>query len=82
MRAVEGEPDPFSVTLNLGEGKGFKEILFEKPEVPESNAIRDELAAFAKSIRENTEPEVTVRDGMRALEVAHLILEQINRQLI
>ncbi|MGF1564099.1 MAG: Gfo/Idh/MocA family protein [Flavobacteriales bacterium] len=82
MRAVEGEPDPFSVTLNLGEGKGFKEILFEKPEVPETNAIRDELAAFAASIRENTEPEVTVRDGMRALEVAHLILEQINRQLI
>lgn len=82
MRAVEGEPDPFSVTLNLGEGKGFKEILFEKPEVPESNAIRDELAAFAASIRENTEPEVTVRDGMRALEVAHLILEQINRQMV
>lgn len=77
MRTVEGEPDPFAVTIDLGEGKGQKEILFEKPEVTETNAIRDELASLARSIAENETPEVSVRDGLKALEVAHLILAQI-----
>lgn len=77
MRAVEGEPDPFAVTLDLGQGRGFKEILFEKPEIKETNAIRDELAAFAHAINTNTTPVVSVRDGLRALEVAHLILAKM-----
>lgn len=81
MRQVVGEPDPFAVTIDLGEGKGSKEILFEKPEVPESNAIRDELASFANAIQNNETPVVTVRDGLRALEVAHLILAQINHKI-
>ncbi len=81
MRQVVGEPDPFAVTIDLGEGKGSKEILFEKPEVAESNAIRDELASFANAILNNETPVVTVRDGLRALEVAHLILAQINHKI-
>lgn len=78
MKTVEGEPDPFTISMDLGEGKGFKEIMFEKPEIPEdSNAIRDELASLAKSINENTTPVVTVNDGFHALEVAHRILEKM-----
>jgi predicted dehydrogenase len=77
MRAVEGEPDPFAVTLDLGQGRGFKEILFEKPEIKESNAIRDELSSFAQAITNNTTPVVSVRDGLRALEVAHMILAKM-----
>ena len=50
MRTVEGEPDPFAVTMDLGGGKGVREISFEKPEVPVTNAIREELRSFAKSI--------------------------------
>lgn len=46
MKAVVGEPDPFSVTIDLGAGRGIKEILFEKPEIPVTNAIRDELASL------------------------------------
>ncbi len=80
MRSVEGEPDPFAVTIDLGEGKGQKEILFEKPEVSGSNAIRDELASLAEAIAKNETPEVSVRDGLRALEVAHLILAQIQQK--
>lgn len=80
MRSVEGEPDPFAVTIDLGEGKGQKEILFEKPEVQASNAIRDELASLADAIANNSTPEVSVRDGLRALEVAHLILAQIQQK--
>lgn len=80
MRSVEGEPDPFAVTIDLGEGKGQKEILFEKPEISESNAIRDELASLADAIAANETPEVSVRDGLRALEVAHMILAQIQQK--
>lgn len=78
MRPIVGEPDPFAVTIDLGEGKGFKEILFETPEIPEdSNAIRDELASLANAIHTNTTPVVTVNDGYHALEVAHRILEKM-----
>ncbi|MCH2200083.1 MAG: Gfo/Idh/MocA family oxidoreductase [Flavobacteriales bacterium] len=78
MKAVEGEADPFAVTIDLGEGKGSKEIFFEKPQIPEnSNAIRDELASLARSIKNDTTPEVTVSDGYRALDVAHQILEKL-----
>ncbi len=78
MRPIVGEPDPFAVTIDLGEGKGFKEILFETPEIPEdSNAIRDELASLANAINTNTTPVVTVNDGYHALEVAHRILEKM-----
>ncbi|MCC6540910.1 MAG: Gfo/Idh/MocA family oxidoreductase [Flavobacteriales bacterium] len=77
MRTVTGEPDPFAVTIDLGEGKGIREISFEKPEVSPVNAIREELRAFAASIRSGTPPAVPLKDGAEALRVAHAILEQI-----
>ena len=77
MRPVVGEADPFSVTIDLGEGKGQREILFEKPEIEATNAIQDELRSLAESIVNNTTPEVTITDGYRALDVAHKILEKL-----
>jgi len=77
MRDVLGEPDPFSINIDLGPGKGTKEILMDKPVVNPGNAIRDELASFADSIMNKTEPEVTVEHGYAALEAAHQILEKI-----
>jgi len=38
MKEVIGEPDPFSVTIDLGGDKGIKEILFEKPTIEPTNA--------------------------------------------
>lgn len=78
MQAVEGEPDEFAVTIDLGPGKGHKEIIFEKPEIEEGNAIRDELESFAKAINSDTNPTVPLSDGYRALDVAHRILEKID----
>ncbi len=75
MRHVEGEPDPFAVTMDLGEGKGVREIGFEKPEVPKLNAIREELQAFATSVRNSTPAMVTAAQATAALEVAHRVLE-------
>jgi predicted dehydrogenase len=81
MKEVEGEPDPFSLTIDLGE-KGKKEILFEKPVIEESNAIRDELQSFAESIINDKPTEVSLEQGSKALEVALLILEKMRQSVI
>jgi len=78
MSNVEGEPDPLSVTIDLGEGKGVKEIYFEKPNVEANNAIKDELAAFATAINLDQNPEVTIHDGYNALDIAHKIIEKLD----
>jgi len=75
MKRIEGEPDPFAVTIDLGAGKGTREISFEKPEIPKINAIREELRAFATSIRTNTMPIVPLADGAAALHTAQRVLE-------
>ena len=77
LRNVEGTPDPLAVTIDLGNGKGSKQIFFENPAVSETNAIREELKAFVKAINENSEPIVDIRDGFHALEIAHKIAEKL-----
>jgi len=77
MKDVIGEADPFSMVIDLGEGKGSKEIFFDRPEVTSTNAIRDELAALAKAINDKTETVVTVEEGYNALNVAHQVLEKL-----
>lgn len=77
MRDIEGETDPFSMSIDLGENKGRKEIFFEKPKIEENNAIRDELQSFAHAILHNTTPPVTMEDGYKALDVAYKIIEKL-----
>lgn len=78
MRDIAGDPDPFSMSIDLGEGKGAKEIFFEKPKVEENNAILDELKSFAEAIRTDSKPPVTVEDGYKALDIAHKIIAKLN----
>jgi predicted dehydrogenase len=79
MKDISSEPaDPFAMVLDLGVGKGMKEISIEKPEIRENNAIMTELASFADAIERNAAPSVTINDGYRALEVAHQILNKIS----
>tara|TARA_B100000886_G_scaffold338019_1_gene299967 strand:+ start:738 stop:1736 length:999 start_codon:yes stop_codon:yes gene_type:complete len=77
------EIDPLAVVLDLGKGKRKKQIFFENPNIEENNAIKDEFISFANAINEDIEPEVTITDGLRALELAVLILEKmkLNHQL-
>ncbi len=77
MKEVIGEPDPLAVTIDLGEAKGSKQIYFDKPEINESNAIKEELSTFADAIVKNSTPIVTVDDGYKALNVAHQIIEKL-----
>lgn len=77
MRDIEGDPDPFSMSIDLGEGRGEKEIYFEKPNVEENNAIKDELSSFAKAIINNSTPPVTIEDGYKALDIAYKIVDKL-----
>lgn len=77
LSEVIGEPDPLSVTIDLGEGKGQKEIYFEKPDVEPNNAIKEELSAFSRSILDNTTTAVTIHDGYNALDVAYQIIDKL-----
>ena len=77
------EIDPLAVVLDLGKGKRKKQIYFENPNIEENNAIKDEFISFANAINEDIEPEVSITDGLRALELAVVILEKmkLNHQL-
>ena len=77
------EIDPLAVILDLGKGKRKKQIYFENPNIEENNAIKDEFISFANAINDDIEPEVSITDGLRALELAVVILEKmkLNHQL-
>lgn len=77
LKTVTGDPDPFAFTIDLGPDKGVKQIIFDNPPIKETNAIRTELALFAKSILTNEQPIVSVSDGLIALETAHTIIEKL-----
>jgi predicted dehydrogenase len=81
MQEATGDEGPFSMVLDLGEGKGKKEIIFENPKVHPTNAIREELYSFNQAITNNTEPIVTIEDGYKALKVAQEILDIIEVNL-
>lgn len=77
MSTVEGEPDPFDIVLDLGEGKAKKKIEIFKPDVVTTNAIKEELLTFAQSIENNTVPVVSIEAGSYALEVALQIMDKL-----
>jgi len=66
-------------TFDIDTGKGKKTVAIANPVVEDVNAMKEELMAFKNSILNNTETAVTVLDGFRAMEVAHQILEKINK---
>jgi predicted dehydrogenase len=73
--------NPFAMVLDLGEGKGRKEIVRITPEATQINAIQTELKSFYDSITTNNDPVVGIFDGYYALEVAHMVLDKIHKKL-
>ncbi len=59
---------------------GKKWLHLQMPETAPGNAIQQELETFHDSIVADTDPVVTLRDGFRALELAHRILEEIEER--
>jgi predicted dehydrogenase len=73
MKDAPESPDDFAMILQNAEGIK-KQIYFDNPDVPSNNAILDELDAFAKAIKENTTPIVSLKAGTEALRVAKMII--------
>ena len=78
LENVEENATPSGFILELGPGRGAKQISFERPEIKPVNAIRAELESFSSAIINNTMPPVTINDGYSALEVAYKIIEKID----
>ncbi|MEX1187936.1 MAG: Gfo/Idh/MocA family oxidoreductase [Bacteroidia bacterium] len=78
MKQIEGEADPLAITIDLGNDKGVKQILMDKPEILPTNAIKSELESFADAIVHHKNPIVTASDGLQALDVAYRIIEKLN----
>lgn len=81
LKNLVGEPGPLDVTIDLGHGKGTKQIYFDQPKIEETNAIKMELELFIQSILNNTSTAVSVEDGYNALHVAHQVMEKLNSSL-
>lgn len=75
---VQGEPGPFDMTLTLADGSE-KIISVAELETNQTNAILTELESFYDAIINDTEPPVTIEDGVEVLKVAYLILDEINK---
>lgn len=75
---TEEDEDLFSFDIETP--NGLKTIAVENPEVAEQNAIKAELTAFRDAIINDTPTVVSEHDGFMAMEVAHQILEKIERQ--
>lgn len=77
MNDIEGEPDPFDIVFDMGNGKPVKKILFDRPEIKETNAIKEELSTFYDAIVNDKMPVVPIEDGYLALEVAQKIVDKL-----
>jgi len=80
MEELDSEPDdPMAMVIDLGPNKKKRRVYFEKPVVDNINAIVEELKSFKNSILNNTTPAVTIEDGYNALNVAYMIMEEIEK---
>jgi predicted dehydrogenase len=57
--------------------ENFK-IIYDQPKIENINSLKFELNKFFDCIIENTEPIVTLSDGLEALEVANNIINEIS----
>jgi len=83
FRIVDENAPGIKPTMLLGkidQGQRKRVIVYEQPEVKEVNSLEYELELFVRSVLQDTEPPVTGREGLQALEVAHEILSKIESQ--
>ncbi|HEY4111336.1 Gfo/Idh/MocA family oxidoreductase [Puia sp.] len=74
------DQDVFAFDIETPNGK--KTIALSNPSVPEVNAIRMELETFCDAILTNTPTRVSEVDGLRAMDIAHQILQKIKHNTI
>ncbi|HEX7846777.1 MAG TPA: Gfo/Idh/MocA family oxidoreductase [Chitinophagaceae bacterium] len=74
--------DSNAFAFDIETTSGKKTIAIASPQVPEVNAIKQELEEFKKAIENNTRTIVSEMDGLAAMDVAHQILERIGNNII
>ena len=76
-------PNPLAMKIDLADGTS-RQITVEQPEVMPINSIMMELESFHNAIVNDTEPAVTMYDGVRALKVCYMILDELakNQEII
>jgi len=79
IKLSEGEENAF--TFDIETPNGARTIAIANPQVPEVNAIKQELTEFVSAINQNTRTVVNEIDGLRAMEVAHIILQKIHQNI-
>jgi predicted dehydrogenase len=60
---------------------GQPSLSFEQLEVPAGDALALEIDAFLRAVRQRETPPVTGWDGLRALEVAHVVRESVETEV-
>ena len=83
FRLADEHEKNVNTLVSLGQiekAKQKKNIIYEQPEVKEINALKYELELFSSAVLNDTVPVVSAYDGLRALEVADLIMQRINKQ--
>ena len=83
IKEIGGTPDPMAMKIDLADGTS-KQITVEQPEVMPINSIMMELESFHNAIVNDTEPAVTMYDGVQALKVCYMILDELakNQEII
>ena len=77
------EPEDSNVfSFDIATPSGNKTIAVANPLIPEVNAIKQELEEFKDAILNNTQTVVSEIDGLKAMDVAHQILDKIGNKSI
>ncbi|MEP6615079.1 MAG: Gfo/Idh/MocA family oxidoreductase [Ginsengibacter sp.] len=69
-------------TFDIETNNGKKTIAISAPAIQAGNAIKAELESFTRAILSNSNTIVNELDGFRAMEVAHQILDKIQKNQI
>lgn len=72
---------PIDQLMEFETNAGKKWLQLQMPESAPVNAIEEELRTFHHAIATDTDPVVTLHDGVAALKLAHQILREIEQRL-
>ncbi len=61
----------------MGVGENKKSVVYEQPEPRKVNALKHELELFIEAVLNDKTPVVSGKDGLKALQVAEVIIKKI-----
>jgi len=79
IKNVDEKTPKDALILSPGNGMPDKEIIIEKPEIIQINAIKEELKSFINSINTGMKPVVSIDDAINVLDVAYQIENIISK---